>query len=52
MPANLDPQVINISELIDKNSTSLFDKGILNLPAIKIGMYLVSQKGFSSNIVG
>ena len=52
MPANLDPQVISISELIDKNRISLFDKGILNLPAKRIGMYLVSQKGFTSNIVG
>ncbi len=49
MPANLDPQVISISELIDKNRASLFDKGILNLPAIRIGRYLVNQKGFTSN---
>jgi hypothetical protein len=49
IPAILLPQVINILEFLDLRIVSLFDKGILNLPAKNVGNNLHSQKGFVFN---
>ena len=49
IPAILLPQVINILEFLDLRILSLFDNGILNLPAKKVGNSLHSQNGFAFN---
>ena len=49
IPAILLPQVINILEFLDLRILSLFDNGILNLPAKNVGNNLHSQNGFAIN---